>query len=167
MSNIWLSREVEFQDYWYHSRTVRWNWSFFLLTTWTSFKFIYSQYWSLYFKYTNSVDTQIESELELQSTPRVPSIFEHGFFEVHVRLENRVIKANCLTCQRMGRANLIQAREYSSSNLLAHLKVSANWCYRSEGDLLNKNTRIKVDLGTDTFAAFHMKAESLRKRLFR
>lgn len=52
------------------------------------------------------------------------TLFEHGFFEIVVRLPNRVIKANCLTCQRLGRANLIQAREYSSSNLLGHLKVS-------------------------------------------
>lgn len=76
---------------------------------------------------TNAVDTQNDNELELQSAQRVPSVFEHGFFEVSVRMENRVIKANCLTCQRMGRANLIQAREYSSSNLLAHLKVSDNF----------------------------------------
>lgn len=73
---------------------------------------------------TESAGHQSNCELELQMAPRVSSIFEHGLFEVHARLENRAIKANCLTCQRMGRANLIQAREYSSSNLLAHLKVS-------------------------------------------
>lgn len=82
------------------------------------------QQMNIYIFNTDSADTQNNCELELQTAPRVPSLFEHGFFEVHVRLENRVIKANCLTCQRMGRANLIQAREYSSSNLLAHLKVS-------------------------------------------
>lgn len=73
---------------------------------------------------TDFAETQNDCNLELQQAPRVPSLFEHGFFEVHARLENRVIKANCMTCQRMGRANLIQSREYSSSNLLAHLKVS-------------------------------------------
>lgn len=63
--------------------------------------------------------------IEQDPVPRYPqTLFEHGFFEIVVRLPNRIIKANCLTCQRLGRANLIQAREYSSSNLLGHLKVS-------------------------------------------
>lgn len=68
--------------------------------------------------------SQSDCDLELQTEGRVPPLFEHGFFEIHTRLENKVIKANCMSCQRMGRANLIQAREYSSSNLLAHLKVN-------------------------------------------
>lgn len=56
-------------------------------------------------------------------TPRTSALFEHGFFELRLHMSNRNIKANCMTCQRMGRQNLIQAREDSSSNLLAHLKV--------------------------------------------
>lgn len=57
-------------------------------------------------------------------SPRPSLLFEHGFFDIRTRMANRNIKANCLACQRLGRSNLIQAREDSSSNLLAHLKVN-------------------------------------------
>lgn len=67
---------------------------------------------------------------------RVSPLFEYGFFEIRVRMENKVIRANCMTCQRMGRQNLIQAREDQTSNLVAHLKVS----------LLQKDTAIDVHL---------------------
>ncbi|XP_055307774.1 uncharacterized protein LOC129571921, partial [Sitodiplosis mosellana] len=50
-------------------------------------------------------------------------LFEHGFFEINFRMpNNKNIKANCMSCHRMGRSNLIQAREDCNSNLLAHLK---------------------------------------------
>ncbi|XP_031635544.1 uncharacterized protein LOC116348631 [Contarinia nasturtii] len=45
----------------------------------------------------------------------------NGFFEFHSHLPNNKIKANCLSCERMGRPNLIQARKGISSNLLTHL----------------------------------------------
>lgn len=49
--------------------------------------------------------------------------FMRSFFEICERLPNGCIKANCLTCQRLGRANLIQS-QCDHSNLLAHLQVS-------------------------------------------
>lgn len=51
--------------------------------------------------------------------------FMHGFFEICQRSSNGCIKANCLTCQRMGRANLLQSSQCNHFNLLAHLQVSA------------------------------------------
>lgn len=53
-------------------------------------------------------------------------LFTHGFFEMHSRLPNKTIKANCLACERMGKKNLIHATERSSSNLLTHLNVIQN-----------------------------------------
>lgn len=68
-------------------------------------------------------DFQFDDEL-FETVPRPSPLFTNGFFEVHMRLPNKIIKANCLTCQSHGRQNLIQGREGSASNLLAHLKVS-------------------------------------------
>lgn len=62
-----------------------------------------------------------------ESSMRVSRLFEFGFFEIRKRLKIRsikFIKANCMTCQRMGRQNLIQTQEGQTSNLVAHLKVN-------------------------------------------
>lgn len=68
---------------------------------------------------------------------RVSPLFEYGFFEIRMRMEIRsikFIKANCMTCQRMGRQNLIQAPEDQISNLVSHLKVnqSAKWIMKKK-----------------------------------
>lgn len=81
------------------------------------------------------LDHQVSDE-DIEPSPHVSPLFEFGFFEIRVRLENKIIKANCMTCQRMGRSNLILAREFSSSNLLAHLKVGSNNNFKQQLHLL-------------------------------
>lgn len=54
---------------------------------------------------------------------RVSPLFEYGFFKIRSRLENKIITVHCMTCERMGRQNLLQAHEDKTSNLVSHLKV--------------------------------------------
>lgn len=72
-------------------------------------------------------DRQSQEDFGMNASPqqlRLLPLFLYGFFEIRSHMENKTIIANCMTCQRMGRQNLLQAHEERTTNLVAHLKVS-------------------------------------------
>lgn len=87
---------------------------------------VYSSHWIFLFRFYGFIlddQGQVGLETHVSHPSGLSPLFLYGFFEIRHRVKDSIITVNCMTCQRMGRQNLLHTHEEKTSNLVAHLKV--------------------------------------------